>query len=79
MNLAIISTSFFFYFVLAFLPRALSNDSSSSLLQIWPEPTGLVTNGTLSINVSPLLTITGADTPDVADGVTRFLSRAPLD
>jgi hexosaminidase len=78
MNLARNSTSFFFYFALTFLPLALSNDSSSSLLQIWPEPTGLVTTGILSINVSPLLTITGADTPDVVDGVTRFLSRAFL-
>ena len=58
--------------LLAFLPPALT----APLLPVWPAPRGPVSLGTAPVTVSPSLSITGAEAPDVAAGVARFLARA---
>jgi hexosaminidase len=58
--------------LLALLPHL-----AVSLLPVWPAPRGPISSGTSSVQVSSSLVVQGASQwPDVAAGVTRFLSRA---
>ena len=43
---------------------------------VWPAPRGPVSSGESTVLVSPQLSVTGGDAPDVAAGVARFLARA---
>ena len=45
-------------------------------LMLWPAPRGPVTSSDGSVFVSPSLSVTGADAPDVVAAVARFLPRA---
>jgi hexosaminidase len=45
-------------------------------LPVWPAPRGPVTAGGSTVLISPALSVSGADSPDLAAGVARFLERA---
>jgi hexosaminidase len=65
--------------LIAILPIALLLLHSLALaapLPVWPAPRGPVTAGAAAVAVSPSLAVSGADAPDVAAGVARFLARA---